>query len=79
MERTLVILLMMGLVFSLFPDDAKVMPKGVLRAYVVHSYRHSRKGVQRAKKAKQQDHKATIITRYKNDNKQRCSKPKGKG
>lgn len=38
MKKTLIILLMFVLAVSLFAEDAKVLPKGVIRAYVVPSY-----------------------------------------
>ena len=38
MKKILLILLMFVLAFALFAEDAKVLPKGVIRAYVVPSY-----------------------------------------
>lgn len=38
MKKTLLILLMFVIAFAAFAEDAKVMPKGVIRAYVVPSY-----------------------------------------
>ncbi len=38
MKKMLLVLLMVTLAFAVFADDAKVLPAGVLRAYVVPSY-----------------------------------------
>lgn len=38
MKKILLVLLMFVLVFSLFAEEAKVLPKGVLRVYVIPSY-----------------------------------------
>ena len=38
MKKALLVVLILGLMFAAFADDAKVMPKGVIRVYVVPSY-----------------------------------------
>lgn len=38
MKKTLLVLLMVTLAFAVFADDAKVLPKGVIRVYLVPSY-----------------------------------------